>query len=454
MDSPTTPPDSAAAPLNAVSVSQFVQTAKQAIEEQLPPMWISGEVANFTAAASGHWYFVIRDPNAQLDCVMFSFRNKLVGTPLKSGDKIIAFGQPTLYTARGNFQLTVQLIQFDGVGQLHAIYLQRKKDYHQRGWFADSNKKTLPPYPQRIGVISSTAGAALQDVLKVIRQRYPVVSVIIYHAPAQGATAADKIAQAIHTANQENQCDVLILCRGGGGIEDLWAYNEEPVVAAVVDSTLPLITGIGHEIDETLADLAADHYAPTPTAAAVAAVPKLSDITHYLTACQQVLKKRLSDQLADHAQRLDWAAKAFANPTEIIKQKQTQLQGQQIKLNLQCQQIIYELTQTMREREKRIRQPDLSGFIAHLEKKQAILSPILHRLLDRHQAHLSQLQTTLRLLSPANVLVRGYSIACDEHGKIITNASQVRPQQNITVNFQQGQVAAKVVSVKKTNDYT
>ncbi len=439
--------------LNTIPVSEFINQAAKTIDAHFSPLWISGEIANFTAATSGHWYFVLRDQKTQMDCVMFARENRLVNQPIKSGDKVVLFGRPTLYPARGKFQFSAQLMELDGVGRLYDLFLRRKQKWNELGWFSRDSKKSLPLIPKSIGIVGSTAGAALQDVLHTIEQRFPAVQIIVYPCPAQGADAAEKIANAITIANKRQECDVLIVCRGGGGIEDLWAYNEEAVVTAIASSDLPIVTGIGHEIDETLADYAADYHAVTPTAAAVATVPVLSTIMNQLHDYRNRLQKNMNTLLNNQIQQLDWAIKLITSPMQLIEQKKEAVHFLQAKLNMIVWQFLNVSVEKIARQEKSIRQPNLSLPIARIEKRQQLLQQALHNKLMKLSTKLLEKETALRFLSPQHVLERGYSIVYNEKGKVISDGKKIQTASVITVDFNQGQITASVLTVKKNKKH-
>lgn len=439
--------------VNTIPVSEFIELATKTINANFSSLWVSGEIANFTMAASGHWYFVLRDQSSQMDCVMFARENKLVNSAIKSGDKVVLFGKPTLYPARGRFQFSTQLMEIDGVGHLYTLFLQRKKQWHERGWFSAEHKKALPLVPQSIGVVSSTAGAALKDVLHTIAQRFPAVTVIVYPSPAQGSDAAHKIAEAINIANQRLECDLLIVCRGGGGIEDLWAYNEEAVVAAIVNSNLPIITGIGHEIDETLADYAADYHAVTPTAAAVAAVPVLLALIDQLQDYVHRLQKNSDTLINNYTQQLDWAIKLMASPMQLIDQKKEALHFLQIQLAMIMQQFINVSAEKIARQEKSIRQPNLLLLLERFEKRKKDLQQAMQAQLINLSNQLLAKETSCRFLSPHNVLKRGYSIVYNDKGDIISDWQKIQSASTVRIDFNQGQATASVLTVKKNNSH-
>ena len=264
--------DSANTP-HIISVSELNRLARDVLEQSFPLFWVSGEISNFTRAASGHWYFSLKDESAQVSCVMFRGRNSYLDWSPKEGDKVEARALVTLYEARGSFQLTIEFLQRAGAGALFEAFEKLKTKLQQEGLFDAAFKQAIPAHPKQIGIVTSSDAAALHDVLTTLRRRMPNIPVVIYPTPVQGKGASTQIANAINSAHQRNECDVLIICRGGGSMEDLWQFNEEIVARAIANCKIPTISGVGHETDFTICDFVADVRAPTPTAAAELASP-------------------------------------------------------------------------------------------------------------------------------------------------------------------------------------
>ncbi len=262
-----TAPDSPASPA-VLPVSLLVSSARLILERHLGLCWVSGEISNFTRAASGHCYFNLKDDQAQVRCVFFRHKAQHAGFALKDGLQVEVRATPSIYEARGEFQLNVEVVRLAGVGALYERFARLKARLEAAGWFAEERKRPLPAHPRAVGIVTSLRAAALRDVLTTLRRRWPALPVIIYPAGVQGASAAPELAAAIRTANARAEVDVLIVCRGGGSIEDLWPFNEEIVAQAIFDSALPVVSGVGHETDFTICDFVADVRAPTPTAAA------------------------------------------------------------------------------------------------------------------------------------------------------------------------------------------
>ena len=289
-----------------LTVSELNRLAREILEISFPLFWVSGEISNFTRAASGHWYFSLKDAGAQVRCVMFKGRNSYVDFVPREGDKIEARATVTLYEARGDFQLTVEFIQKAGLGTLFEAFERLKKALGAEGLFDAATKRPIPAFPKAIGIVTSADAATLRDVLTTLKRRNPNISVIIYPTPVQGKGSAARIAEAIEIANQRAEVDTLIVCRGGGSLEDLWSFNEEIVARAVYQSQIPVISGVGHETDFTICDFVADLRAATPTAAAELACTDAMAIRNQLRVYTQSLRQRLEKRLQMEAQRLDY----------------------------------------------------------------------------------------------------------------------------------------------------
>lgn len=386
-----------------LTVSELNRLAREILEMSFPLFWVSGEISNFTRAASGHWYFSLKDAGAQVRCVMFKGRNSYVDFVPREGDKIEARATVTLYEARGDFQLTVEFVQKAGLGTLFEAFERLKKALSAEGLFEASTKRPIPAFPKTIGIVTSADAAALRDVLTTLKRRNPSVLVIIYPTPVQGKGAAVRIAEAINIANQRAEVDTLIVCRGGGSLEDLWSFNEEIVARAVYQSQIPVISGVGHETDFTICDFVADLRAATPTAAAELACSDISALQNNLRQIAKSMVQRMDRLILTHAQRLDYLAKRLVSPTQKIQSFSNHLH--QITLRLQ----------------------------AGIEKQ-----------LHFHRNQLNASADRLRLLNPNEVLNRGYAIVKDMEENIITDSQQVRDGQHIKITFAHGTTDAKV----------
>ncbi|KES12782.1 Exonuclease VII, large subunit, partial [Snodgrassella alvi SCGC AB-598-P14] len=290
----------------ALSVSELNAYARQLLEDNLIDLWVGGEVSNLTRAASGHFYFSLKDARAQVRCVLFKGVAQQLSQPLQEGDHIEVAGKISIYEARGEFQITINAVRHKGLGQLYEAYERLKQQLTAEGLFSKERKRPLPVHPKVVGVVTSLAAAALRDVVTTLRRRHSGIRVIVYPTAVQGAGSERQIAAAITSANQQALADVLIICRGGGSIEDLWSYNEEIVVRTVADSAIPTVSGVGHETDFTLTDFAADVRAPTPTAAAELVSPDMEQLRHSVTQWQKRIHQLLEQRYYDASQKLDW----------------------------------------------------------------------------------------------------------------------------------------------------
>lgn len=390
-------------PQKILSISELNRLAREVLQTSFPLLWVSGEISNFTKAASGHWYFSLKDAQAQVRCVMFKGRNSYVDFIPKAGDTVEARVTVSLYEARGDFQLTVEFIQQAGLGVLFEAFEQLKKKLQYEGLFDEARKKAIPQDVSTVGIVTSPDAAALQDVLTTLNRRNPNVAVIIYPTPVQGKGAATHIANAIAQADARQEVDTLIICRGGGSIEDLWQFNEECVARAVANCQIPTISGVGHETDFTICDFVADLRAATPTAAAELACEDIQQRKQKLVHLQQQLQRLMANYLNQQTQRLDYLAKRLISPKQKLATQRSMLAQLQRRLHYAMQQQ-----------------------------------------LQQKQQRLQHFQTSLEQLSPESVLARGYAIVSAEHGAI-TNSSQLSVNQTLDIQFHQGKADVKVV---------
>lgn len=389
-------------PQKILSISELNRLARDLLQSSIPLLWVSGEVSNFTRASSGHWYFSLKDAGAQVRCVMFKGRNSYIDFTPREGDKIEARATVTLYEARGDFQLTIESIQQAGLGDLFEAFEKLKQKLLQEGLFDASCKKPIPAYARCIGIVTSADAAALHDVLTTLNRRNPNTAVIIYPTPVQGKGAAETIAKAINLANKRQEVDTLIICRGGGSMEDLWQFNEEVVARAIANCTIPTISGIGHETDFTICDFVADARAATPTAAAELACQDLSHLKQKLNNLSQQLNRHMILCLNQCAQQLDFLARRLISPTQRLATQ--------------------------------------ADYVKQLQNR---LHYSMQQLLQKHQQHFIQLKTSITQLSPQAVLARGYAIVSSNQ-KTITNSQHLQIGQSLHIQFEVGEVEANV----------
>src|SRR5881398_2600800 len=325
MQEPRDNADPAYAAPPVLTVTALNQQVARLLERSFPLVWIGGEISNFTRAGSGHWYFTLKDEAAQVRAVMFRGRAQFAGFTPREGDKVEVRALVTLYGARGDYQINVEAIRRAGVGALFEAFLRLKEKLTAEGLFDEERKRPLPLFARAIGIVTSPQAAALRDVLTALRRRAPHVRVVLYPAPVQGQGAAEKIADAIRTASSRAEVDVLIVARGGGSIEDLWSFNEEIVARAIADTPMPVISGVGHETDFTIADFAADLRAATPTAAAELAATSQADWLASLRSDANDLRRAMARILADANQGLDNLGRRLQSPSSRIEHQRVKL---------------------------------------------------------------------------------------------------------------------------------
>ena len=431
---------------SSISVSELNALAKALLEDHLAGLWIAGEVSNLTRAASGHYYFSLKDNRAQVRCAMFKGAASRLAKPLKEGDHIEVAGKISIYEARGEFQITVNEVRLKGLGQLYEAYERLKAQLQAEGAFAAERKKPLPARPQCIGIVTSLAAAALRDVVTTLKRRAPEIPVIVYPTAVQGAGSEFQIAQAIKTASQRAECDVLIVCRGGGSIEDLWAFNEETVVRAIEACEIPVVSGVGHETDFTLADFVADVRAPTPTGAAELVSPNRQESLHRLAQAKGRLKTVLEQRYFDASQKLDWLARQIRHPRQKLDEQRTYIH----KL---AQTLSYSMTQNVRAHTARLERqtqalkhcrPDISVYRQDIDRFQTTLSHAFRQLLAHRRQSLTAQTALLEAVSPQQILERGFSVVKNTRGQVIRNADVLKQGQKLHITFADGETDVRV----------
>jgi exodeoxyribonuclease VII large subunit len=418
-----------------ITVSALNQAVAQLLERNIPLTWISGEISNFTRAASGHWYFTLKDSAAQVRAVMFRGRAQYADFAPREGDKVEVRALVGLYAPRGDYQINVEAIRRAGVGNLYEAFLQLKAKLAQEGLFETERKRPIPSFVRRIGIVTSPQAAALRDILSTLRRRAPHVEIILYPTPVQGEGAAEKIAQAIANASARQECDVLLVCRGGGSIEDLWSFNAEVVARTIFHCSMPVICGVGHETDFTIADFTADMRAPTPTAAAELAAISRADWLAQIGQSQQHLQRGMQRQLANHSQTLDWLTRRLQSPAAAIAGKRMQLQSytQRLRLASHKPQQLFQSRLAQLQARLKACVPDTATRRLHLESAQRRLSEGMLRQIAQNRISLSTQQAQLALLNPQRTLERGYAILSDHKGKLIRASSDLKPNSVIRV---------------------
>ena len=385
------------------SVTEINRMVKNVLQHNFQIIWIKGEVSNFISAASGHWYFSLKDSGAQVRCAMFRGSNNKIDWIPKNGDLIEARGQVGLYEARGEYQLNIEYIQRAGMGALFEKFNQLKIKLEGLGLFDEASKKPIVGYPSSIGVITSPDGAVLKDVISTLRRRNKYVSIIVYPTLVQGEAAPEGIIKALNIANTRNEVDTIILCRGGGSIEDLWAFNSEALAFEIFNSPIPIISAVGHQTDFTISDFVSDIRAATPTAAAELISKSLDQAVTQIETYKKTMAKIIKEKLQCLFQKIDTYEKRLVSPSQKLLMR-------------------LEVTSNLKKR-----------LEFNFEKK-----------LDGYKNIISGLQQSLLHLNPNSILSRGYSIIFDKNKNIINSSSKVASDDKISIQFHRGNAKAKI----------
>lgn len=429
-----------------ISVAELNRLARSAIERGVPLVWVAGEISNFKRYDSGHCYFTLKDAAAQVDAVMFRHKAQYLDWIPQNGMQVEVRATATVYEARGKFQLVVDAMRRAGLGALYAAFEKLKAKLEAEGLFDPAVKRALPPFPRVVGVVTSPQAAALRDVISALRRRMPGIAVIIYPTPVQGEGAGAKIAEAISLAGQRAECDVLIVCRGGGSIEDLWAYNEEAVARAIRACSLPVVSGVGHETDFTIADFAADLRAPTPTAAAELVSPDGVKLRRDTALLGQQLSRVFARLLEDRMQRLDYLSRRLTHPGERIRNQEVHLQHLASRLHGGWRRATEEQSWALRDAAQRLRAaaPDVSLMVQQQQELARRLRGIARERMGIAVERLAGIRAHLLHLNPQRVLERGYSITETADGRIVRDGAQLAPEQELKLTLARGWARVKV----------
>jgi len=433
-------------PAEILTVSALARSVRDLLEHRYPLLWVAGEISNFVRAKSGHLYFSLKDEMAQVRCVMFRNRGQYLDWEPREGLRVEVRALVTLYEARGDFQLNVESMRLAGQGALFEAFLRLRDKLDQEGLFDAAHKKPLPAYPQRIGIVTSLQAAALRDVLTTLARRNPSIPVVVYPAPVQGEGAAQQLAAAIAAAARRNECDVLIVCRGGGSIEDLWAFNDEGLARAIYACPIPIVTGIGHETDFTIAEFVADRRAATPTAAAELASPARAELIADLRQLRQSLLRQMQLALETRAQRVDSTAARLQSPADRLAASSVRIGAARMRLGaalaLCARNAEWRLSHATRRLAAAM--PNL-GVLQH---RTAQLETALRRATPRRLGALAEglarLSLGLAHLDPAAVLARGYAIARTPEGSVVRASAALRPGDSLELSFARGGATVRV----------
>lgn len=431
-----------------LTVSQLNQSVKKWLELEFPKIWVEGEISNFKRYPSGHMYFSLKDDKAQINCVMFAgFNRHLKFTP-ENGQHIKLKAKVTLYPERGQYQLIVDYMEEAGDGALKRAFEILKQQLLAEGLFKAKHKQALPTIPNCIGIVTSAKGAAIRDVLTTLKRRFPSIPVIIYPSLVQGNTAPHSIVQAIETANHRNECDVLIVGRGGGSLEDLQAFNNEQVARAIFASQIPVVSAVGHEVDVTIADFVADMRAPTPTAAAELVSPSQTEYLNQFAGLAQALLDAIMTLIDAKRTELSWLRKALKDPRQQLQEKMQRVDLLNNRLILAMQHQVKHQRQQLLSLQHQILQHhpkhQLLTYLQQVKTLQQRLTKSINYQLHNYQQQLSQYAGMLNSLSPLQTLARGYAIVKDDAGKIISDTKHTALGDKVTTQLAKGSIVCTV----------
>jgi exodeoxyribonuclease VII large subunit len=432
------------------SVSRLNREVRSVLERGLGVIWVEGELSNFSQPASGHWYFSLKDRGAQLRCAMFRMQNSLVGFTPRDGAHLLLRGRISVYEARGEYQLIVEHLEEAGVGALKREFERLKARLAAEGLFAPERKRPLPRFPQRIGVITSPSGAALHDILKILARRFPPAAVLIYPAPVQGAAAVPALVAALATAGARAECDVLIVARGGGSLEDLWAFNDERLARAIHACPLPVVAAVGHEIDFTIADFVADVRAPTPSAAAELVVPDRAACLEAVARMAGRLALSMRRELRAIRVRLDGAQRrlVLVHPGVRLEQQTQRLDDLTLRLERAAHADLQRERLRLGELHRRLMHRSPERLVQQQRARhQDLLLRLRHAATSRMACAAQRLalaQRALNTVSPLATLARGFAIVTRADGVLVTDASEVAPGDEIEARLARGTLTARV----------
>ncbi|QEM89081.1 exodeoxyribonuclease VII large subunit [Glaesserella parasuis] len=437
-----------------LTISQLNYSVKQMLEVEFGSVWLIGEISNFSQPVSGHWYLTLKDEQAQVRCAMFRMKNMRVNFRPQNGMQVLVRANVSLYEPRGDYQVIIETMQPAGDGLLQQQFEQLKMKLAGLGLFAQEHKKPIPTFVKRVGIVTSSSGAALQDILHILQRRDPTLEVVIYPTLVQGKEATADIVQMIELANRRQECDVLIVGRGGGSLEDLWCFNEEAVAWAIYHSQISIISAVGHETDVTIADFVADLRAPTPSAAAELVSRDqqelLRQLQHHSDKVNLAFDRLWSEKLA-RFDRLQLRLQA-QHPQRQLQQRLQQLSHLEKQLKQQMEQLLLRKQQRWKNTLQRMERNPLpyriSAQIQHLHKLEQRLSYAIEKNISQRRLQFQTLCTQLDGLSPLSILARGYSVTQNQQGKALISTQDISIGETIVTRLAQGKVVSQVVEVR------
>ena len=437
--------------IHAISVSELNRQARTLLERSFLTIQVEGEISNFVRPSSGHWYFTLKDDKAQVRCAMFKNRNQLIKPAPKQGDKVVVRAKVSLYEGRGDYQLICDFMESSGSGSLQAAFEELKLKLQAEGLFDSKHKKPIPAHPSHIGIITSNTGAAVHDILTVLKRRFPGLPITIYPTSVQGDEAPAQICKAIILAEVHQTCDVLILGRGGGSLEDLWAFNTEDVARTVFDCDIPIISAVGHEVDVVITDFIADTRAPTPSAAAEMLSPDQHQLKQRLALLEQRLIRHIEQKLKTTALSIQHSKTRLRHPGQKLNEQAQRLDHLEAKLLNGINAKIINAKHQQQQLLSRVKALSPTKLLPLKEEQihslQQRLTQSVHTLLQQKSFKLGSLSSQLNTVSPLATLERGYAIVKDEHGTVIQDASTTQKGDIIESQLYKGRLRCRVDEV-------
>jgi exodeoxyribonuclease VII large subunit len=446
---PEPPPVQPDVPPEVYTVSRLNLEARNVLEGHFETLWVEGEISNLARPRSGHIYFSLKDEHCQVRCAMFRMQNRRLDFGPADGMQVLVCGRVGIYPERGEFQLVAQYMEEAGAGALRRAYEALKRRLADEGLFDERHKRPLPPLPRCIGVVTSPTGAAVRDVLSVLRRRFAAIPIVVYPVPVQGEGAARRIAEMLDRAGERAECDVLILTRGGGSLEDLWAFNEEPVARALRRCPIPVVTGIGHEVDFTIADLAADRRAPTPSAAAELVSPDQGELRERLAGLARRIERQTRAAMAERERRVEYLTRRLVHPRRRLGDLSQRLDGLRARLMRAAQAVPRLCAATLAARRAALGRQNpalrLREHRTRLDRARHALDQSARRLTETRRARLAGLSRALAAVGPAGTLERGYAIVVRaEDGTVVRDPREVDPGDQVRARLARGELLAVV----------
>tara|TARA_R110001583_G_scaffold38125_2_gene123173 strand:+ start:8748 stop:10070 length:1323 start_codon:yes stop_codon:yes gene_type:complete len=434
-----------------LQVSELTKKVRFILESELNTVWLTGEISNFVAASSGHWYLSLKDSKSQVRCAMFKGNNRRVRLQPRNGQQVLVRAKVSLYEPRGDFQLIIEQMEDAGEGVLRQQYEQLKNKLNALGVFSQTHKQAIPEHIQTVGIVTSPTGAAVKDILSVLKRRNPNINAIIYPALVQGEYASNDICHAIAQANSRQECDVLIVGRGGGSLEDLWPFNEESVVQAIYDSHLPVISAVGHEVDTTLSDYVADLRAATPSAAAELVASDSGELLDKITTLEQRLIYAISRKNADFQQQQQHIQHRLAqvHPEQQLRVQQQKHDELSLRLSNVIQRLMAQSSQQPKQLQQRLKQLSPAKLIAKQQnqvkqQEQRLINAMQNSLQYKRESFVHLIEQ-IQLVSPLATIARGYSITRSKNNEVINSIVQVALNDEITIQVTDGSIKARVL---------